>query len=620
MSNRLVRRNWPCCLTELESRTLPIVGAYVTPIALSPELPQYDRYNGVVALEVTRSENGVPFTDKASGALVGGGNGEADLPPYNILTAAHVVRGVREGGMIAVGTAKFDLSRDGKVVQVNVPFRSEGITRSPWYTGTRETTDPDDDIGVIRLTGPDNPNGVAVRPFTAKSYPLYSGSQEVGAVTTMVGYGYRGDGASPAVFHNANGQIVEGLIDGRKRLTRNKIERSNVGSIIGTGPYIYDYPRHLAVDFDSGDAKNDVFGEIYGIAETGGGDTEGLAIDGDSGGPWFTTVNGTEYLTAVTAGYFSGGPRYDPDNNANGTFGEVGIGTRVGAHHAPLLNSALRPRDGYDLILDMGYQVYGNSKAGEDIHIEVGKSLSTLTIKVTGSDKSLNGVYYTDSYAKINSLTIIGSSDNETVTLAAGVGLPNQYFLPGGIRFNGEGGNDKLIWDYESDNVDGVEYLLVRAPATGDPETQWDSRLVRRYTRTDGTVYLLPPVDSKEIEGYALKTGSGADVIRVEKVPAGYGLTVDARGGDDTVYVGSDAEGLGGQLPGDRQHRRRPGAGHFRRAAGGGVRHPGRGQVRDHLRRRGRERCDAVQAHPAVPPAAPRGRPGRDLHHRPVSQ
>ena len=126
---------------------------------------------------------------------------------------------------------------------------------------------------------------------------LYAGTDEVGQVATIVGFGQTGTGLTGAI-----------LPAGTKRAGNNLI--GGLGDVIG-------YSDHsFLADFDYPDPN--ATGKAVAL------DLEYLAAPGDSGGGWFIDVGGQTYLAGVTS--FG----YAPDGDLNFGYGDIMGATRIG--------------------------------------------------------------------------------------------------------------------------------------------------------------------------------------------------------------------------------------------------------------------------------------------------
>ncbi len=173
---------------------------------------------------------------------------------------------------------------------------------------------------------------------------------------------------------------------------------------------------NLRADFDDGDGNNP-------LGFSGLGDEEGLAGQGDSGGPGFIETNGD----LVVSGVVSGG--------TSTQFGGIEVYARVSSYTQWLQGHITDATLGaYDLFLDMSGQGVGNDGFTDDILATVVGSQIELWIN--------NVLYYRDELAQITSLTIAGSDDNENIEidLSSGNWIPD-----GGINIVGRMGDDAVV-------------------------------------------------------------------------------------------------------------------------------------------------------------------------------
>jgi len=515
---------------------------------------------------------------------------------HHILTAAHVFKS-RSNRDINV---RFDLQRGGTPVPIrikipaNVPggaqYQVEHSAYGPGFTPKKN------DIGLLVLT--DQRAGMAasdrllVAPFTAQKYGLYNDGiaktvngkpAEVDNLFTVVGYGMTGIGKS--------GQTPG--TTGEKRVGQNRFD--------ATGAWYGNATMDLVADFDrlndpAGKANLDPFDKQYipgvSVTNAGLGKAEAQPGPGDSGGPAFIGILGNQTIAAVVSSGISitappAAIAPDIDGKTNTTFGEVAFYTNVSQTigdtnlQAVLAPAGTKDAKGvvqpalYDLVLDMNYQVFGQSDrpvAGgkfvpDNLVITASTVGGNLRLTVgTGDEASpLSGVYYEAPAANIRSLTIRGSSDNEMFIISGPLGLAgskavtleggggNDFFYvsglqgatPGGdigrLTIDGGVGEDTVFISETTATGDGHQYTLGATPG-------WDMRL-SRGTNTGPAANPIQPteaVDSKGVEDYFLATGSGSDLIRVDATPATLtkGLWITAGKGNDEIRVGSAAEGL----------------------------------------------------------------------------
>lgn len=229
------------------------------------------------------------------------------------------------------------------------------------------------DIAIMTLTSL-APSG-ELGETGAERYDIYRDFDTAGRAFTMVGYGRTGTGL--------NG---DNMSSSAKRAGGNRF---------------YNFSSDLIYDFD-----------VPGLG--GGLANESMIAPGDSGGPSF--------LDGKIAGVHSWISW--PGGKPRASFGSEGHDVRV-ALFANWIDTRL---DGsYDLVLDMNSQVVGND--GQTDTINVFKQGGNLRIQVNGE------TYHVDDYDRINSVTILGSSDADQIYVSDK--LDN-------LVVNGRGGSDLL--------------------------------------------------------------------------------------------------------------------------------------------------------------------------------
>lgn len=323
---------------RLEQRQLLVVGATGIPNIVLPG----NGFDGVVHL--------TSGTGEASGVLLEDG--------LHVLTAAHVVRGA---GMITVNFNIFD--HRGNPISVDVPIADQ--TEHPGFIFDPARVDLND-IAVLRLP--------EVAPAGAERFSLFDGSNEIGQIITIAGYGGTGTGVTGAT-----------TFDGQLRTGMNQI---SVFSPLA---------RDFRIDFDGNGL--DLFGDGNGL-----GAAESLNAPGDSGGPAFI---GNQVAGIISRG--SGGAT-DRRFNANGTY------TRVSRYQEFI--RGIQTDDGIDVVVNMANQPDGNDTFLDTIIIRpVGQELEILvndnTVFSTAAvpDFGDHDLTLTD----IQSIQIIGSNDGERI-------------------------------------------------------------------------------------------------------------------------------------------------------------------------------------------------------------
>ena len=238
-------------------------------------------WDGVASLEIIRSTTSLG----CSGILLSGGR--------DVLTAAHCVADSAGNPDVFGLTALFETS--DAIAQIEYA----GVRIYPGYSG-----DPfsGNDLAIVRLS--------AAAPPGADRYAIYKGRDELGRVVQLAGYGATGRGREDDAFPA-----------GQRRLGLNRLDAS--GSA-------FHYPGGdslLLYDFDNGTPRNDGFGVLLGLHDTGEGLDEVIPSHGDSGGPTF--ING------AVAGLHSFSFRLkgpDVDGVLNQSFGEFGADVRLSTY------------------------------------------------------------------------------------------------------------------------------------------------------------------------------------------------------------------------------------------------------------------------------------------------
>jgi predicted nucleic acid-binding Zn-ribbon protein len=214
----------------------------------SHQVPSGAGYDGVV--QVNFDVLGL-YMGYGSGVLLAGSN--------VILTAAHVA--TYEGTFIPIESQFMNVTFDTATGPVTMGV-SQVIVHPGWLGNLADGND----IALLVLDG-DAPSGV-------KGYDIYRGSDEVGKIGSMYGYGITGTGANGSTGDSNN----------LKYSGQNRIDATS--SIFGSG----FSNTFLVSDFDSGLPANDAMGIYYNVHDLGLGVNEAGLSSGDSGGPMF--VNG----------------------------------------------------------------------------------------------------------------------------------------------------------------------------------------------------------------------------------------------------------------------------------------------------------------------------------------
>jgi len=223
----------------------------------------------------------------------------------HILTAAHCLTDDFGLNLTKGATAFFDLPT-GKF-----GIKTANIFIHPDWDGFADFDSFGSDLAILELA--------SAAPEAAQRYDIYRNTDEIGQVSTKVGYGLSGQGNQ--------GFNPRQFPFGVKRSGQNVYEV--LGEIFGSGIIPGAF---LAYDFDNGLPENDAFG-VLGIPDLGLGLQEVSAAPGDSGSPTF--INGlVAGITSFGACFaeFSCITPPDIDNELNASFGEFGGDTRVSTY------------------------------------------------------------------------------------------------------------------------------------------------------------------------------------------------------------------------------------------------------------------------------------------------
>jgi hypothetical protein len=313
-------------------------------------------------------------------------------------------------GHTGTGTSGLLLGDNGVLELKRLRFQGTptGGTYKLWLADS-----PDSKVTIAHWTDADfiesaiellpNINDVEVHKVkTAPGHP-YNGSYEIvfhdtdyadGNVPTMV------------VQDNVSGSVVtmQNLFDGGSPRLKRKIQ--NVISFAGN----VDGVQRLRFDFDNGTSAANYYDDGFGL-----GASEGMGAPSDSGSP--VLIGGK--IASLHKGPVGNGL----DNIADTRdFGEASSSVRVSTHLdfiEPLLTGT------YDLVLNMNNQIWGNTGNPDTIHVK--RSGANIQIWIAGV------LRYQDAAANIESVKIIGSGDNDTITVEKlGAGIPVEVEAGGG--------------------------------------------------------------------------------------------------------------------------------------------------------------------------------------------
>lgn len=243
--------------------------------------PQYGgAYSGVAQLVI----NGGTL---CSGALLGTGT--------QLLTAAHCV------ASFTSGTASFAVNPDplNPYVGTSVGVAIQSVLVNPGYDGN---TTHGSDLAIITLAAP--------APAAAQRYSIYTGTGEIGQVSTKVGWGKTGNGTTGGT----------GAYEWR-------VGQNVYDATYFDWTFVAGSQNVLIYDFDNGTTTKNAL-QLFS-SDLGRGSSELLAAPGDSGGPTFIAGQ----IAGITS--FATG---------TGLFGEVGADTRVSAYANWILSAVPEPQ------------------------------------------------------------------------------------------------------------------------------------------------------------------------------------------------------------------------------------------------------------------------------------
>jgi len=302
-----------------------------------------------------------------------------------VLTAAHVINGT-DGHGAGVSNLRFQVG--GAVLTA-----AEWFVHPNWATsGGENNLFAGWDLGLVRLDQPVS----NVAPAS-----LFAGSNEVGQVATIVGFGATGTGLTGSQPNTA----------GTKRAGNNIVDVAGVQTTPGSTVSI-GHERMLAIDFDQPSNPS---------ASTLGGTTpinlEYLAAPGDSGGGLFLEVGGQMLLAGVTS------PTSTLDGSVNSDYGDRAAFTRVSqflswvdatiAANSPLTSPILPGDYNRNGVVDAAdYTVWRDS---------LGQSGADLV-----ADGNGDGVINSDDYDvwKSNFSTVAGTGGGLAESFSAGQSIP----------------------------------------------------------------------------------------------------------------------------------------------------------------------------------------------------
>ena len=239
------------------------------------------------------------------------GTGALLYDGHAVLTAAHLFAG--NSGKTVV---HFETSA-GRVDVVGVQ-----VSTNPSYDASSNN-----DLALIWLS--------TAAPVSADRYQLYRGSDEIGQVTTLVGYGKPGTG-STGVLTGYSGDPLR-----QKANNMFEVDMALLKQVFGSGMSWNPLAgSQLVADFDDGIYGHDALGRLVNRDQLGLGALEGTITPGDSGGPAF--IRGMlAGVASYSASLYLGDTTPDADKVVNSTFGEIAAWQRV-SYYQQWIDQSLR--------------------------------------------------------------------------------------------------------------------------------------------------------------------------------------------------------------------------------------------------------------------------------------
>ena len=213
-----------------------------------------------------------------------------------VLTAAHLFDGLTGFANVAFETASGTHAVSATDILVHPGYDAEG----------------NNDLAIVWLAAP--------APIAANRYDIYRGSDEMGQVFTLAGYGANGTGST--------GETSGGDLR-LKSSNQFDADAATLTTYLGRGmAWTPLAGSQLIADFDSGTRSTDALGRLIYRSDLGQGLNEGLIASGDSGGPAFLDGQ-VAGVASYTASLSLGGVDPDIDTTINSSFGEIAAWQRV---------------------------------------------------------------------------------------------------------------------------------------------------------------------------------------------------------------------------------------------------------------------------------------------------
>jgi hypothetical protein len=255
--------------------------------------PRGAGYDGIASLTIVTSSGSFGCT----GALLSNG--------IQVLTAAHCLTDSTGTLDVVSLAATFFPGGSSDTEQI------EGVTflPHPLWNGALEQGN---DVAIVVLA---NPASAGVQ-----RYDIYNGSDEIGSIYDVAGWGSRGTGDTGATATTAARRHGWNTFDATMADTFAEFDGWTGGEGV------------LVSDFDNGNPENDALGVFYEIQHLGLGIQEVSMAPGDSGAPalLFGQIAGLASFRLRLE--WEDGTSSDIDGLDNASFGEFNAFTRVSTH------------------------------------------------------------------------------------------------------------------------------------------------------------------------------------------------------------------------------------------------------------------------------------------------
>jgi hypothetical protein len=227
------------------------------------------------------------------------GSGVLLATGLHLLTAAHLA------DSLALDSAEVDFDVDG------VRYQRDVLAVESFPYTVIDASGVWHDLAIVTLA--------QAAPAGADRYDLYTGTAEVGATATLVGYGESATQAAAA--GSASGTV--------RRAGENLIDATG-GKLAGKG-WQGSLDGQLIYDYDDGTVTHDALGGLLGVSDTGLGGAEAMIAPGDSGGGLFVDNNGAWQIAGINS-YITRYAAADINGTADGSIGDIGVATLVSTY------------------------------------------------------------------------------------------------------------------------------------------------------------------------------------------------------------------------------------------------------------------------------------------------